>query len=356
MVRFFILLLFFVNTQFSQEYYVCGNSDKYHLDLNCQGLKNCKRGITKVNANQILGKTICGYEKYTNNEKSNINYQFSDASLYDKENPGVIICGNSSKYHFNKNCEGLKNCKSNTQVVKLEEVMYTKDLCQFESNNASTITYNKEPNNNINLNYLFYALGGTAVLICIILFFKKLNENNFKKFEKIIDEVATNDFSSLIVNLSQNNIKHKELENDNHYHFMIENINKAKNEIVISSGWVTKSVVNKGFINLFEKKLKDGVKILIVYGYRYKGKHNNSSLESIHELEILSKKYSNFQIKKGSNTKGNHSKCLIIDKKYIAVTSYNWLSTGINVKNREKGVVIFDEKFAEKERNFFYSI
>ena len=58
--------------------------------------------------------------------------------------------------------------------------------------------------------------------------------------------------------------------------------------------------------------------------------------KTIHELENICKKYSNFQIKNGSKTKGNHSKCLIIDNQYIAVTSYNWLSSGINVKNREK--------------------
>ena len=49
---------------------------------------------------------------------------------------------------------------------------------------------------------------------------------------------------------------------------MIDNINKAKNEIVISSGWVTKSVVNKGLINLFEKKLKDALGWRLVFWTR----------------------------------------------------------------------------------------
>ena len=127
-MRIIIILLFFVNLQYSQEYFVCGNSDKYHLDSNCKGLKNCKKGITKINDNQIFGKTICGFENEHETEKSIVNHQFSGTLLNDQVNPDVIICGNSSKYHFNENCEGLKNCKSKRQIVKLEVVMNTKDL------------------------------------------------------------------------------------------------------------------------------------------------------------------------------------------------------------------------------------
>lgn len=109
-------------------------------------------------------------------------------------------------------------------------------------------------------------------------------------------------------------------------------IKQAKKSFVMTSGWVSKYVVNRGFLDDLQSALDRGVQIGLVYGYEDSfGKHN-SDKESITLLDdfALRNDKKPFKIIR----KANHSKILIVDKEYAICGSFNWLSNNI-AKNDE---------------------
>ena len=108
-------------------------------------------------------------------------------------------------------------------------------------------------------------------------------------------------------------------------------IKSAKESLIITSGWVSNYVVEDDFIENLQLAINRGVQIRFVYGYKdIKGNHN-SSKEAIQILDDFAAKNSNqFKVLK----KANHSKVLIVDKKYAICGSFNWLSN--NIANNEE--------------------
>lgn len=108
-------------------------------------------------------------------------------------------------------------------------------------------------------------------------------------------------------------------------------IKSAKESLIITSGWVSNYVIEDDFIENLKLAINRGVQIRFVYGYKdIKGNHN-SSKEAIQILDDFAAKNSNqFKVLK----KANHSKVLIVDKKYAICGSFNWLSN--NIANNEE--------------------
>lgn len=108
-------------------------------------------------------------------------------------------------------------------------------------------------------------------------------------------------------------------------------IKSAKESLIITSGWVSNYVIEEDFIENLQLAINRGVQIRFVYGYKdIKGNHN-SSKEAIQILDDFAAKNSKqFKVLK----KANHSKVLIVDKKYAICGSFNWLSN--NIANNEE--------------------
>ena len=82
---------------------VCGNSNVFHVDPNCEGLSNCKSKLSYVSITSLTkSNRLCGYE----NEK-------------------VLVCGNSSVFHKDENTRSSKYTLVN-QINHLCDVVHNK--------------------------------------------------------------------------------------------------------------------------------------------------------------------------------------------------------------------------------------
>ena len=80
-----MILIYIISFFIQSNVIICGNSNIYHIDSNCEGLSNCKSKLSFVSiASLSESNKLCGYE----NEK-------------------VLICGNSGVFHKDENCKGL---------------------------------------------------------------------------------------------------------------------------------------------------------------------------------------------------------------------------------------------------------
>ena len=294
----------------------------------------------------------------------------TDSNQEEKES---YVCGNTgNKYHLNIDCDGLKFCGTGNSISKIKTLNYFPNdrdkICRFNANkpgsclskfdSIQTKNINSSVNFNDGSNFNTIIIAVVSIILFLIIFYLiKKQSKKTKQYENKLDTIITKteNFASLVSNLKEKKIEFKELKNEAHHKFLIESITKSKQNIIISSGWITSSVVDDNFIRIIKRKIKEGVSILIIYGYRFKGKHNNSNEDVILELKNISINSSGkFVLKEGKENLGNHSKCLIIDKKMIAIGSYNWLSTGKKTRNTDSSVIIFDEDYAFKESKYFY--
>ena len=100
----------------------------------------------------------------------------------------------------------------------------------------------------------------------------KLEQNRF-------DESKVNEFiNSKIKDLEKRKFSSKIqiLKNTEHISYLESKLSEANNYIIITSGWITKSVVNDEFVGLLKRKIHQNVKVLFVYGYKFNRKHNGS--------------------------------------------------------------------------------
>jgi len=132
-----------------------------------------------------------------------------------------------------------------------------------------------------------------------------------------------------------------------HNKFMLTAINECEKSIYICSGWVSTAVVDDVFINGLEGALRRGVDVFLVFGYK-ENKRKHTYLEARERLLVLCSKYPGHLNLIESPI---HYKSLVVDKKYYAQGSFNWLSNrrGINI---ERGTVYFNSEWANKESNF----
>ena len=135
-----------------------------------------------------------------------------------------------------------------------------------------------------------------------------------------------------------------------------EALRTVKKKILIESPWIKKATLK--YIELFEKALKKGVKILILYGIEGNDEHYRKAEK---ELERLEKEFNNLHLihlpthfeNIGSyNMTGTHRKLVIKDSDYYIQGSFNFLSfnkkEGQKVANEES---ILISKNVEKKWN-----
>ena len=349
-----IIYIYIISFFIQSNVIVCGSSNVFHIDPNCEGLSNCKSKLSYVSITSLSkSNRLCGYE----NEK-------------------VLICGNSSVFHKDENCKGLSNCKSGIKKVNLSSIVNSKKFCGWErgeSNNISKVAENtkvniasKEGNYSDSLMF-FIGLILLGFLIYLAVNYKNTplkNEENYledrlsKLEQNRFDESKVNEFiNTKIKELEKRKFSSKIqiLKNTEHISYLESKLTEAKGYIIITSGWITKSVVDDRFVELLKRKIHQNVKVLFVYGYKFNSKHNGSDDMVIKRLKEISINSNGcFLIKEiPSNKQGNHSKCLIFDNKEAAIGSYNWLSTGKKSYNVDKSVIIKDSFEVKKEALHF---
>lgn len=270
----------------------------------------------------------------------------------------VFVCNTGKVYHYNDNCDGLKNCRSGIKAVNLKNIINSNELKEYNKRcgwGCEPVVNEVEKVSSTN-NILIYVFSLIILVIIVLIIVKKSIDKNLNRLNNKIDK-STRSINNLMIELKESKLSFESLKNEAHYDFMINSIKQSKKSILISSGWVSARVVDSSFYELLKKKLDEGVDIFILYGYRYNGEHKNTSPKSIEYLNRLANNYPKIMsVKSGTKEKGNHSKCLIIDNETTAIGSYNWLSSGKYLKNYEESVIVKDKEYSTKQCNFYMNL
>lgn len=130
----------------------------------------------------------------------------------------------------------------------------------------------------------------------------------------------------------------------------IESLQNVKEQILIESPWIKRATLE--YLQLFKNLLKDGKKLIILYGIDENSEHDSKTLKKLEELQ---QEYeSNFTLielsehLKNSRQRltGTHRKLLIKDNDYFISGSFNFLSfakqEGQQVANEESHLITID--------------
>ncbi len=117
----------------------------------------------------------------------------------------------------------------------------------------------------------------------------------------------------------------RQLEVYDHPPLLHKAITDSQERLMIISPWIRSGVVNRKFVQEFEKMLKRGVQAYIGYGIAKEEDRNRyqSDRQAERDLKNLSEKYDNFSFVRFGDT---HAKVLIMDNKFVVQSSFNWLS------------------------------
>ncbi len=144
-----------------------------------------------------------------------------------------------------------------------------------------------------------------------------------------------------------------------HRDVFLHTIDKAKNIVVIYSGWATDYSINSTFKSHLKDALLRGVDFYLGYGYvdskktkqvdKEKRIQAEKSLKSLQEWSATIQSKGKLYILKFPN----HKKILTCDDEYIICGSYNWLSNNKVARNEEFSVQIFNKKYTKEKVELF---
>jgi phosphatidylserine/phosphatidylglycerophosphate/cardiolipin synthase-like enzyme len=94
--------------------------------------------------------------------------------------------------------------------------------------------------------------------------------------------------------------------------------------LLIISPWLRNGVLDEAFLESLEGLLKDGVDIFLGWGISGPGgERSDSDWRAYAALSQLASRYTKFRFRYLGNT---HAKVLLSDRRFVIVTSFNWLS------------------------------
>lgn len=144
------------------------------------------------------------------------------------------------------------------------------------------------------------------------------------------EDIDTNDAAEEIAELKKRIEEMEEerrsanrvLSTYDHRPLLIRALNEVQNTVVIISPWIKRGGLNSEILRLIEKAVKDGIRVIIGYGI---SEEEDSDKYVIDRLkDIAAKKYKGkLELRSLNNT---HEKVLLMDNKFLVVTSFNWLS------------------------------
>lgn len=123
-------------------------------------------------------------------------------------------------------------------------------------------------------------------------------------------------------------------------------VEATRERLVISSGWISDRVVNRGFCKKLDDAMQRGVAITIYYGWQsYNQRHEpdrsaRNALSNLDKLKSVGEKKS-YRGSLAYYEVATHEKLLLVDDKYAVVGSFNWLSNK-GLRNAELSIKIHD--------------
>jgi hypothetical protein len=147
------------------------------------------------------------------------------------------------------------------------------------------------------------------------------------------------------------------LETFEHPAFLQEALVGATDRLVIVSPWVRRSIVDKKFIRQLEERLEAGVDVFVGWGITPPSELDiDIDSQVLKEFERLTQRFKfTFAYRRLGNT---HAKVLICDRRFLIITSFNWLSFKGDPKRTfrdERGTLValpdmIDEQFESWSR------
>lgn len=113
------------------------------------------------------------------------------------------------------------------------------------------------------------------------------------------------------------------LEVHEHPGYLRDALDQARDRLLIVSPWIRAKVVDRPFRDRLEKLLKDGVQVCIAHGIDDGTNAPDWDKRAEESLEELASTHPNFVLKRLGDT---HAKILVVDDRFVIVTSFNWLS------------------------------
>lgn len=113
------------------------------------------------------------------------------------------------------------------------------------------------------------------------------------------------------------------LEVHEHPGYLRDALDQARDRLLIVSPWIRAKVVDRAFRARLEQLLKDGVQVCIAHGIDDGANAPDWDKRAEEALEKLAATHPNFVLKRLGDT---HAKILVVDDRFVIVTSFNWLS------------------------------
>jgi hypothetical protein len=113
------------------------------------------------------------------------------------------------------------------------------------------------------------------------------------------------------------------LEVHEHPDVLNEALSTAQDRLLIISPWIRAAVVNRPFLAELTACLDRGVKVAIGYGIDDRREPFPQDGDAEVALAKLAQRYDQFRLTRLGDT---HAKILVLDRRFVVVTSFNWLS------------------------------
>lgn len=133
------------------------------------------------------------------------------------------------------------------------------------------------------------------------------------------------------------------LETYNHRPLLENSLKEAKSVVVIVSPWIRFGAFDNDLQNLIKNALKRNVRIIIGYGISEEDIENDKAEKILKEIQQQRSTGKYLTLIKLGNT---HEKVLLVDGRYVVITSFNWLSFKGDPKRgfrQETGIYTEDE-------------
>jgi hypothetical protein len=153
-----------------------------------------------------------------------------------------------------------------------------------------------------------------------------------ERAESVPDEAAQDDLARQMEELQRRldeaetalaRVPARLLEVHEHPELLAEALETAEERLLIVSPWIRAAVVNGIFLQNVEALLGKGVHVAIGFGIDDSKVGQDRDAEAEEKLAALATRYTGFRFVRLGDT---HAKVLVLDRRYVIVTSFNWLS------------------------------
>lgn len=135
-----------------------------------------------------------------------------------------------------------------------------------------------------------------------------------------------------------------------HPAILSEALGTSRERLLLVSPWLRRAVVNATFLAKLEGALKRGVKVYLGWGMSAsEAASPDADQDVLASLSDLSRQHEQFHFKRLGRT---HAKVLICDRRFVVVTSFNWLSFKGDPKRTfrdERGTMVAIEAHVDEQ-------